>query len=623
MPKLNEMVKNDTLRILALSGLFMLTACSSQQPPLSLHPDNPHYFLFRGKPTVLIGSTEHYGAVLNTDFDYVRYLDELESKGLNLTRTFTGIYLEPKGAFGIANNTLAPEAGKLICPWRRSSEPGCNGGGNKFDLTKWDDVYFDRLKDFIVNAGKRNIIVELDLFSNFYDTLQWKLSPLYSGNNINGLPKIEDQKEILSLKHPEILDIQEKMVFRILSELNNFDNLYYEVCNEPYFGDLEALNSWQKHMSKFVADAEKKMTNQHLISNNISNGFQKIDQLTEGISIANFHYAKPPVTVEMNYHLNKALGDNETGFNGIEDVQYRTEAWDFITAGGALFNNLDYSFTAENEDGSFLVKPGQPGGGGSALRSQLNVLKNIVDELDFIHMKPMNSCIKNALSGTYTARALANPGKQYLFYINGTNASGSFYSLRYTGSICPNLTGKYWIYTLSDDGVRLFIDHKMQIQNWTEHGAVTDSVLLDLKAGVRLPFVLEYYQGAGGAELKLSWKTPSGKVELIPISALTAPDGKTPGLSVEHFSDIELKQKTDEFISSTVDPAGVLNKSNPKNKPLEIVIDLPAGTYSGEWIDPVSGARTGFDIEKHKGGNLPLITSSFSDDLALKIQSKK
>lgn len=39
--------------------------------PLKLHPANRHYFLFRDKPTVLMGSTEHYGALINLDFDYI------------------------------------------------------------------------------------------------------------------------------------------------------------------------------------------------------------------------------------------------------------------------------------------------------------------------------------------------------------------------------------------------------------------------------------------------------------------------------------------------------------------------------------------------------------------------
>ena len=77
--------------------LAALLPAAPPAEPLALHPDNPHYFLFRGKPTVLVTSGEHYGAVLNPDFDYVKYLDELNADGLNLTRTFSGVYCEAAG----------------------------------------------------------------------------------------------------------------------------------------------------------------------------------------------------------------------------------------------------------------------------------------------------------------------------------------------------------------------------------------------------------------------------------------------------------------------------------------------------------------------------------------------
>ena len=125
--------------------------------PLALHPGNPHYFLWRGKPTILITSAEHYGAVLNLDFDYRKYLDTLARDGLNNTRTFTGgTYVEPPGAFDITKNTLAPLPGRFISPWARSEQPGYNGGGNKFDLDRWDEAYFARLKDFVAHAGKKS-----------------------------------------------------------------------------------------------------------------------------------------------------------------------------------------------------------------------------------------------------------------------------------------------------------------------------------------------------------------------------------------------------------------------------------------------------------------------------------
>ena len=86
------------------------TTQAAKSQPIRLHPANPHYFLFRGKAVALITSGEHYGAVLNRDFDYRRYLATLEADGLNYTRLFTGSYVEvPAKSFGILHNDLAPD----------------------------------------------------------------------------------------------------------------------------------------------------------------------------------------------------------------------------------------------------------------------------------------------------------------------------------------------------------------------------------------------------------------------------------------------------------------------------------------------------------------------------------
>src|SRR5690242_13736825 len=109
---------------LLLNFLTVLLGAAEPAAPIALHPENPHYFLWRKEPTVLITSGEHYGAVLNLDFDYVRYLDELQANGLNHTRTFSGTYREVPASFGITENTLAPVAGKFSSPWARSNQPG-------------------------------------------------------------------------------------------------------------------------------------------------------------------------------------------------------------------------------------------------------------------------------------------------------------------------------------------------------------------------------------------------------------------------------------------------------------------------------------------------------------------
>ncbi|TKJ33989.1 MAG: hypothetical protein CEE38_19290 [Planctomycetes bacterium B3_Pla] len=395
---------------------MLVNTAAAQQAvkPIRLHPDNPHYFLWRGRPTVLITSGEHYGAVLNRAFDYEKYFKALESLGFNLTRTFSGAYCEPSGAFKIQDNTLAPKKGRLISPWARSDQPGYANGGNKFDLTKWDAAYFKRLRDFVREAGRRGVVVELVLFCPFYKDDMWKLSSMNVANNINDVGNTE-RTEVYTLKYPRLLAVQDAMVRRIVRQLKDFDNLYYEICNEPYFGGVTL--EWQAHIAETIAKTEASFKTKHLIAQNIANKQKKITDPNPKVSIFNFHYAKPPTTVADNYGLNRVLGDDETGFAGSKPKAYRLEGWDFIIAGGAIYDNLDYSFTVGHEDGT--AKINAPGGGGAILHKQLGILADFINSFDFVKMKPDNSVIKGGIPDKATARALVQKGRAYAIYING------------------------------------------------------------------------------------------------------------------------------------------------------------------------------------------------------------
>lgn len=401
--------------ILSLILLCASVACLIAQPkPITLHPENPHYFQYQNKPLILITSGEHYGAVLNLDFDFEKYLSTLSADGLNLTRTFTGIYIEPPGAFNIERNTLAPVAGRFIAPWRRSTQPGFNGGGNKFDLSQWDDAYFTRLKQFMDNAQQKNIIVELALFCPFYEKKQWLLSPLHPDNNINDTPATgKDSVHTLDHSGP-LLAIQEQLVRKIVTELNGYPNLIFEICNEPYFGGVTI--EWQHHIASLIEETEKELPRKHLISQNIANDSALIVNPHPGISVFNFHYATPPTAVRQNYHLNKVIGDNETGFRGQADSTYRKEGWEIILAGGGLYNNLDYSFTPGFENGTFKYPEKQPGGGSPELRKQLAHLMSFMNGFRFIDMKPDRD-FKITAGKAARMHMLSEKGKQYAAYI--------------------------------------------------------------------------------------------------------------------------------------------------------------------------------------------------------------
>jgi hypothetical protein len=586
-----------------------------QQEPLRLHPDNPRYFQWRGKPAVLVTSGEHYGAVLNLDFDYKAYLETLEADGLNHTRTWAGAYREVPGNFGITDNTLAPAKGRFICPWARSDQPGESDGGNKFDLSKWDEAYFARLKDFMAEASRRGVVVELNLFCPMYEEGMWKACPLNAANNVNGVGKCP-RTEPLTLKHPDLLQVQEALVRKLAAELKDFDNLFYEICNEPYFGGVTM--EWQHKIVDILVDAEKGFPSKHLISMNIANGSARIDKPHPAVSIFNFHYAVPPAAVAINYGLNKAIGENETGFRGKADVTYRTEGWDFILAGGALYNNLDYSFTAKHPRGTFLEYK-SPGGGSPALRRQLRILKEFIHSFDIVRMAPDTKVVRSGVPDGWSARALSEPGKACALYLHRLPTASNF-SARWTGLVEPRHSETYTFHTLADDGVRLWVNGQKIIDQWKDRDAKEDKGTVDLKAGEKVEIKVEYYQGTGGAQMKLSWSSPSQKREIVPRSKLHLADGSSTGLKAEYFEGRDLARpvltRTDGTVNfdwSNTPPFA--REERPVR--IELVLALPDGRWRAEWVNPKTGAVD--KAEEVDGGERTLASPDVTEDAALRV----
>jgi hypothetical protein len=419
--------------------LYFGSSCIHAQP-IALHPDNPHYLIYKGEKRVLITSAEHYGAVLNLDFDYKKYLQTLHDEGMDYTRIFTGSYVENAQSFGIEKNTLAPDKGKFITPWARSEVPGYINGGNKFDLNKWNPEYFSRLQDFVGTAEELDIIVEVTFFSSIYRDDYWAYCPFYSENNINSTDRIE-RIFVNTKRNGNLFNYQEAMVRKIVRELNAYDNVIYEIQNEPWAdqeGELFLLNKtvipkegqkwytrsnqasklsleWQSEITCIVRDEEADLSKKHLIAQNYCNYAQPISEVDDNIDIMNFHYVWPDA-VHWNYGYDQPISYDESGFSQKEESTYRKQAWRFIMAGGAVFNNLDYSFVAGHEDGS-LEENTSPGLGTRALRKQFKFLKDFMSGLDFINMKPSNHLIQHAPGFLY--QGLAMEGDSYAYYFEG------------------------------------------------------------------------------------------------------------------------------------------------------------------------------------------------------------
>jgi hypothetical protein len=95
------------------------------------------------------------------------------------------------------------------------------------------------------------------------------------------------------------------------------------------------------------------------------------------------------------------------------------------------------------------------------------------------------------------------------------------FSIRWTGRIKALGAGEYTFYTTSDDGVRLSIDGKSIIENWTDHSATEDSGKINLEAGKSYDITLEFYENQGVAQMELNWKPPGLSKEVVPRTLLS------------------------------------------------------------------------------------------------------
>lgn len=108
-------------------------------------------------------------------------------------------------------------------------------------------------------------------------------------------------------------------------------------------------------------------------------------------------------------------------------------------------------------------------------------------------------------------------------WLSGAPVSGInpySYSVRWDGEVRPAESGEYLLHTTSNDGIRLWVDDQLLIDNWTNHKATEDTVRIALDAGRRHNLRIDYFQNTGTAVARLEWSIPGGVRELVPKSRL-------------------------------------------------------------------------------------------------------
>ncbi|MHC4401986.1 MAG: DUF6298 domain-containing protein [Planctomycetota bacterium] len=251
--------------------LLSITSTTDAGGPLRVHPDNPRYFTDdTGRAVYLTGS--HTWLNLQDggpkfpppEFDYNQYLDVLQEQNHNFTRLWSWespVWVLPDST----RFWLDP------LPFQRTGPGKASDGRLRFDLTRFDPSYFDRLRKRVAAAADRDICVGIMLFQGFSvsrksksrNKTPWKYHPLNRANNINGIHGDPDGDgegyETHTLRIAEVTRVQEAYVRRVIDTVNHLDNVIYEIGNECHGSSTE----WQYHMIDVIHSYERGKPKQH------------------------------------------------------------------------------------------------------------------------------------------------------------------------------------------------------------------------------------------------------------------------------------------------------------------------------------------------------------------------
>ena len=416
-----------------IAFLLMIFAIGCSNSPVSVCPANPHYFFYKNKPVVLITSDHHYGAIIDKDFNFSPFLEGLAANGMNLTRIYPGGMFEPPEKY-LTGNPLGPRPGRQLLPWAKSDQTGANPllaetgqPSFKFDLERWNPDYFVRLKAFIELARRKGIIVEIAFFNGMYADC-WPLMPVYHLNNIQNAGQYEAAECGLfttnDSRNAEVIKYQKAYIKKITAEVNEYDNVIFDICDEPSLQGLpdgkitvlpdSIVAPWLETMKEAFVQAEESLPNKHLLG-------QTVQNLSPDLSIESWckwlaaEYVKTAGrALDIDYQRNKPIINVESnyfGFNlskNVYDVDaIRAEGWWFMLGGGAGCINLNGELYRGQERGGVKTQ--------TQIFPQKKVLKDFMNSLNIVGLSRFAGY---SLTGSdLFSNALAEEGKQYAFYI--------------------------------------------------------------------------------------------------------------------------------------------------------------------------------------------------------------
>jgi hypothetical protein len=148
------------------------------------------------------------------------------------------------------------------------------------------------------------------------------------------------------------------------------------------------------------------------------------------------------------------------------------------------------------------------------------------------------------------------------------------FQARWTGFLTPLASGDYTFRTRSDDGVRLWVDERLLVDEWVDRVATEDvAPPIALAQGVAVPIKLDYFERLRLASVELRWASGSGAAVTVPAAALRPP-AEVQGLSASYFAGKAFETLRASRVDLDVDFAWGLGSPHP---------DVPTDGFSARW----------------------------------------
>ena len=161
------------------------------------------------------------------------------------------------------------------------------------------------------------------------------------------------------------------------------------------------------------------------------------------------------------------------------------------------------------------------------------------------------------------------------------------FSVRWTSTLRAPATGDYTLDFVSDDGIRLYLDGKLIIDNWTDHAETFNSARVHFEKGMSYQLKVEYYQNEGSAIARLGLR--SAEDDIFKDAIMAAKESDVAIVFAGTSYQYESEGMDRENLSLPADQDSLINEVSKANKNTVVVMITGAPVLMNGWVDKIDG----------------------------------